>query len=55
MFKALNPAPLSAWKFSVELRQEMAWYWQALIITLSLLFGMFICALILMAAKLRKK
>ena len=28
----------------------MAWYWQALIITLSLLFGMFICALILMAA-----
>ncbi|MDK2778860.1 MAG: ABC transporter permease [Pseudomonadota bacterium] len=50
MFENVIKAPLLTRRFSLELRQEMAWYWQAMIITASLAAGVVISVLILMAA-----
>ncbi|HEX4328932.1 MAG TPA: ABC transporter permease, partial [Burkholderiales bacterium] len=47
--------PLASRRFSVEIRQQMAWPWQALILGVALLAGMAISAAILIAAGIAPK
>jgi ABC-type uncharacterized transport system permease subunit len=42
--------PLLARRYALEIRQQLAWYWQALIIALALLVGLAISAAILVGA-----
>lgn len=42
--------PLLGRRYTLETRQQMAWHWQALVIALALLFGLAVCAAILIAA-----
>lgn len=42
--------PLLARRYALEIRQQLAWYWQALIIALALAFGLAISAAILVGA-----
>ncbi|MDB5807809.1 MAG: inner-rane translocator [Betaproteobacteria bacterium] len=47
--------PLASRRFSVEIRQLMAWQWQALILAIAILAGMAISAAILIAAGIAPK
>ncbi|HEX8595744.1 MAG TPA: ABC transporter permease [Pseudomonas sp.] len=42
--------PLLARRYALEIRQQLAWYWQAVIIALALVFGLGISAAILVGA-----
>ena len=42
--------PLLSRRYALEIRQQLAWHWQALIIGLALLLGLGISAAILVAA-----
>ena len=48
--KPARRQPLLARRYTLEIRQQLAWYWQALIIALALLMGMAISAAILVGA-----
>ena len=50
MFDTTNFQPLLARRYTLEVRQQMAWYWQALVIALALVVGMLISAAILVSA-----
>ena len=50
MFDTTNFQPLLARRYTLEVRQQMAWYWQALVIALALVIGMLISAAILVSA-----
>jgi len=50
MLKKKSITPLFSRRFTLELRQEMSWYMQSIIITVSLIAGILISALILVAA-----
>lgn len=50
MFETAMPRPLLARRFTIELRQEMAWPWQAIILGGSVVVGMLLSAAILVAA-----
>ena len=50
MFETAVKRPLLSYKFALEIRQQMAWYWQAIILAASLLVGLLISGVILVAA-----
>lgn len=50
MFESAVKRPLLSYKFALEIRQQMPWYWQAVILAASLLVGLLISGAILVAA-----
>lgn len=48
--KPARRQPLLARRYTLEIRQQLAWYWQALVIALALLVGLAISAAILVGA-----
>ena len=47
---AIPKPPLLGRRYALETRQQMAWHWQAVVVALALLFGLAICAAILIGA-----